>query len=73
MKYPDFFDALPTTKQKIGVSYNSSSIKPHPKVQNLMSKMLQNIVIDEEKIEFGKLWQERVKRIFENMDRVVTR
>jgi len=33
--------------------------------------MLQNIANDEEKIEFGKLWQDRVKRIFENMDGVV--
>jgi len=59
------------TKQKVGVSYNPSCINPHPKLQNLMSKMVQNIVTDDEKIEFGKLWQDRVKRIFENIDGVV--
>ncbi len=49
--------------QSIEVDYNPSSIMPSPDMQPLMGKMMKNMASEDEKIEFGKLWQERVKKI----------
>jgi len=55
------------TRTDTGVSveldYNPSSIPPSPQMQPLMGKMMQGAASAEEKIAFGKLWQERVEKI----------
>jgi len=59
------------TKKSIDIFYDPSSIKADAKQMQLMQAMMQGVASKEEKIEFGKLWQDRVKRIFENKDSVV--
>ena len=55
----------------VDVSYNPSSIMPSPQMQPLMGKMMQGQATPAELKEFGRLWQDRVQRIFENLDEVV--
>lgn len=59
------------TKETIEIIYNPNSIPAHPKVAELMQKQMQNLASIEEKKEFRKLWQERVKNIFENINKVI--
>ena len=57
--------------QSVDVSYNPSSVMPNPAMQPLMQKMMQGVATPDELKEFGTLWQDRVARIFENLDSVV--
>ena len=57
--------------KSVDVSYNPSSIEPSPAMQPLMGKMMKGLASKEELKEFGALWQDRVQRIFENLDEVV--
>lgn len=57
--------------QSVDVIYNPSSIMPNPAMQPLMQKMMQGVATPDELKEFGTLWQDRVARIFENLDSVV--
>ena len=57
--------------KSVDVSYNPSSVMPSPQMQPLMGKMMQGQATPEELKEFGRLWQDRVQRIFENTDAVV--
>ena len=57
--------------KSVDVSYNPSTIMPSPAMQPLMGKMMQGQATPEELKEFGALWQDRVARIFENLDKVV--
>jgi len=58
------------TGKSVDVIYNPSSIMPNPDMQTLMQKMMQGVATPDELKEFGVLWQDRVKRIFENIDNV---
>ena len=58
--------------KSVDVTYNPSSIMPNPAMQTLMQKMMQGNATPEELKEFATLWQDRVARIFENLDTVVT-
>ena len=58
--------------KSVDVFYNPSSIMPNPAMQPLMQKVMQGIATAEEFKEFGHLWQDRVKRIFENIPSVIT-
>ncbi|MBL0721740.1 MAG: hypothetical protein JJV88_04085 [Sulfurovum sp.] len=49
--------------QSVEVNYNPSSVMPSPNMQPLMGKMMKNMASEDEKIEFGKLWQDRVEKI----------
>lgn len=60
------------TGASVEVDYDPSSIAPSPQMQPLMGKMMQNIASDEEKIAFGKLWQERVEKILFSEDHLNT-
>lgn len=60
------------TGKKVEIIYNPSSIMPNPKQQVLMQKIMQNLATQEEKKEFGQLWQQRVENIFKNIDSVIT-
>ncbi len=56
----------------IEVIYNPSSIPANPLQQELMQKIMQNNATTEDKISFGKLWQQRVENIFNNISKVIT-
>ena len=57
--------------KSVDVFYNPSSVTPNPDMQIIMQKMAEGIVTGDEVKEFGVLWQDRVKIIFENIDMVV--
>ncbi|MDO8454006.1 MAG: FmdE family protein [Sulfurimonas sp.] len=57
--------------KSVDVNYNPSSIMPNPQMQPLMQRIMSGSATQEEIKEFGVLWQERVKRIFENLESVV--
>ncbi|MEA3371027.1 MAG: FmdE family protein [Campylobacterota bacterium] len=59
------------SSKSVDVTYNPSSIMPNPAMQPLMQKMMQGGASSDELKEFGRLWQDRVKRIFENLNEVV--
>ena len=65
------FQRLDTGKS-IEVIYNPSSIQGNPLQQVLMQKIMQNVATPEEKLDFGKLWQQRVENIFNNIEKVIT-
>ena len=56
----------------IELNYNHNSISTNPKMQELMKKIFQNNATENEIIEFGQLWQERVKNILLNPDKVLS-
>ena len=60
------------TNASVEVNYDPSSVAGDPKQQELMGKIMKEVAAPEEKKEFGQLWQDRVKRIFENADKVIT-
>ncbi len=51
------------TNKSVDVYYDHSIVPADFSMQELMPKVLNNTATDEEKKEFGKLWQTRVKRI----------
>ena len=57
--------------KSVDVTYNPESVKPNPKMMQLMQKLGSGSATAAEVKEFGELWQDRVKRIFENRDAVV--
>ncbi len=57
--------------KSVDVTYNPSSVMPNPNMQPLMGKMMQGEASSDEVKEFGALWQDRVQRIFENIESVV--
>lgn len=58
--------------KSMDVFYDPSSIAPSPNMGPLMQKMMGGMASEDEVKEFGNLWQDRVKRIFENSASVVT-
>jgi hypothetical protein len=56
----------------VEILYNPSQISSDTKQQQLMQKLMQNIATKDEKILFGKLWQQRVENIFNNIEQVIT-
>jgi len=59
------------TGESVEVTYNPSSVAPNPDMEKLMQKIMQTSATKDEIKEFGVLWQDRVKRIFEKLDEVV--
>ncbi|APW64753.1 hypothetical protein LPB137_02280 [Poseidonibacter parvus] len=60
------------TKQSVDVIYDPSSIQFNPSMQALMQKCVQGNANETEKLEFGRLWQERVEKISKNISNVIT-
>lgn len=58
-------------KKSVDVIYNPSTIMPNPNMQPLMQKMMKGIATPEELKMFGDLWQDRVERIFGDIESVV--
>jgi hypothetical protein len=56
----------------VEVIYNPSQIPGNPLQQELMQKIMQGVATPQERISFGKLWQERVENIFANISKVIT-
>ncbi|MFA5454744.1 MAG: FmdE family protein [Sulfurimonas sp.] len=56
--------------KSVDVYYDPSLVGGSPKMQSLMQKMMGGMANKEEMKEFGELWQDRVKRIFENIPAV---
>lgn len=59
------------TQKSVDVFYDASSIKAHEDMNFLMQKSFQGSASKEEKIEFGKLWQQRVEDISNNISEVI--
>jgi hypothetical protein len=59
------------TGKSVDVFYDPSSIMPSRNMQPLMQKMMGGMAQPAEMKEFGELWQDRVKRIFENTSSVI--
>lgn len=57
--------------KSVDVYYDPSLVGGSPKMQPLMQKMMGGMANKEEMKEFGELWQDRVKRIFDNIPAVV--
>ena len=56
------------TDESVTLSYNPPTIGADPMMQPLMGKCMQGIASDEEKKEFGRLWQARVEKILLSTD-----
>ncbi len=55
--------------KSVDVYYNPNVVLPDPKMPELMRLVVSQNATDEQKVEFGKLWQERVERILiDNFD-----
>jgi len=59
------------TQKSVDVIYNHSSISTNPEMLRLMKKLGSGEATQEDVKTFGELWQDRVKRIFENLDEVI--
>ena len=59
------------TGKSVDVNYNHNSVPPSPQMMPLMQKLTIGEATPQELKQFGELWQERVKRIFENLEDVV--
>lgn len=57
------------TNKSVEVLYNPSAVPGSPRQMELMQKLMQNTATDEQRKEFGELWQQRVKNIFLNQDK----
>jgi hypothetical protein len=57
--------------KSVDVFYDHSSIAGNPMMMKLMQKISSNQATLDDKKMFGELWQERVKKIFQNISNVV--
>ena len=57
--------------QSVEIVYDPSGVMPNPNMMPLMQKLLSGAASAEETKEFGALWQERVEKIFKNIDKVI--
>ncbi len=60
------------TQKSVDVFYNPNSVPADPDMMPLMQKTMQGTASKEEMKRFGALWQERVERIFENKEQVIS-
>lgn len=60
------------TNDIVEIIYNPSSIEIKKEQQELMQKIISKNATDDENKLFATLWQNRVKSIFENQDKVIT-
>jgi len=57
--------------KSVDVTYNPNPVKPNPEMMPLMQKLGSGEATPEDVKSFGEMWQDRVKRIFENLDAVI--
>ena len=58
--------------RSVDVVYDPSDIEGHPLLMELMQKIMQGVASPGEKESFGGIWQQRVEKIFNNVDKVIT-
>ena len=58
--------------KSVEVNYDASKIQADPNMMPLMQKIMAKDASQEERELFGKMWQERVRKIFENIPQVLT-
>ena len=58
--------------KSVDVNYNPNSVPADPQMMPLMQKILSGAASADEKKLFVELWQDRVKRVFENSDKVIS-
>ncbi len=61
-----------SNNKSVDIIYDPSSIPADPAMQPLMQKILQGAASQEEMEHFGELWQQRVEKILQNIDQVIT-
>ena len=59
------------TQKKVDVIYDPSNILPDRNMSVFMQKSIQGTATEDERIEFGKLWQQRVEMISKNLATVI--
>jgi hypothetical protein len=59
------------TGKSVDVYYDPSSIPPKPEMGPLMQKLMGGVATPQDAKAFGEIWQDRVKRIFENIPAVI--
>lgn len=59
------------TQKRVDVTYDPSGIFPDRNMSVLMQKSIQGTATNEERIEFGRLWQKRVEDISNNINEVI--
>ncbi len=59
------------TGESVDINYNHASVPADKEMMPLMQKLTSGKATVEETKLFGTLWQERVQRIFENVDKVI--
>lgn len=59
------------TQKSVDVFYDASSVLPQPTMSMLMEKCVRGTASDDEKKEFGKVWQKRVEDISNNIEKVI--
>ena len=59
------------TQKSVDVFYDASSVLPQPSMSMLMEKCVRGTASDDEKKEFGKVWQKRVEDISNNIEKVI--
>jgi len=59
------------TGKSVAINYNANIVSTNPQQKELMGKIMQGIALPKERKEFGKLWQERVERIFLAREEVI--
>jgi len=59
------------TGKSVDVNYDHAIVPALPKMMELMKKLTIATATSEDVQEFGQLWQDRVKRIFENLKSVI--
>ncbi|NGM89118.1 hypothetical protein G5B35_17575 [Parapusillimonas sp. SGNA-6] len=56
------------THDRVTVSFNSAVVPPDPNMMPLLSAAMEPGATQDQKAAFGQVWQDRVRRIFENAD-----
>ena len=59
------------TNKSVEVFYDLKEFPPKKQMQELMQKCITKTANENEKIEFGKLWQERVENISKHISKVI--
>jgi len=60
------------SKESVEVVYDASMIPADTNMSMLMQRCIQNVASKEERLEFGKLWQNRVHLISQNTSHVIS-
>lgn len=60
------------SNKSVDITYDPSQILPDKKMKSLMEKSMQGVATNQEKKEFGTLWQNRVEKISKDINKVIS-